>query len=664
MIGNRRHSGLRHGFRLGVIVGCLAVAGSLMAQAPQLSAGRCEHPPTMSSNPNDPAWRGAPTASAFVDLFTDKPVADQTECKVVFDEEALYALFICHDSKPDQIVGREINPESQFNGEDTVTLSIDPYNGRNGSSMSRFTVNAINTRTETIAGGHSSKAEWRGVWQSTTKRTSDGYVVEMRIPWRILNYPKSSKPIDMDVNFDRYQAHTKTNSQWAYVTPSYKPELLGLLKGVTPPKQDSRSRWQFLAYDAPAVNEGSLSNRAGLDARYAVTNEQTALLSLNPDFINIEQQIAGVDFVHTERLLSDARPFFTEGGDYFNPISQFEYGIPFYSQRIGPINFGTKFYGQLSQTAKLGTLAVNQTDGSTATFTNYSLNIGSTFSQAFYASSYDLGPQHDLLAGTTFNKRWGNWFVHNATAVEDTGHGTETAGNNAIGFTGPKLFSEIQQIWVDPSFNPPLAYVPWQNRRGAYTYTNFNDTIPRGPFHDWNCYLYTPNFHQSDGTIQERGVQGGVNFTTRDDQAISFNRSITDYQTGSDNTYDVSYAYNASNRFKQASIEYLFGQQNSATSRYINLRGSLRVFHRLDLGLSQSVLQFTPDARQTIATVGWQIDSRRSVTGRFVDTNGFQNFFLSYESAGWTGMEVYVILGDPNALTFSRILSLKFVWAF
>ena len=111
---------------------------------------------------------------------------DQTECKLTYDDEALYALFVCHDSRPNEIVGREITPEAQFNGEDTVTLSLDPYNGRNGSSISRFTVNAINTRTETIAGGHSSKAEWRGIWQSNAKRFTGGYIVEIRVPFAFI----------------------------------------------------------------------------------------------------------------------------------------------------------------------------------------------------------------------------------------------------------------------------------------------------------------------------------------------------------------------------------------------------------------------------------------------------------------------------------------------
>jgi len=650
--------------RLLPIAVSLAAGAIASAQAPQLAAIRCAHPPKMDASPTEPTWQGIVPVTNFKDATTGKPVQDQTECRVAYDDDSLYVLFVCHDSQPNRVIGREIVPEAQFNGEDTVTFSIDPYNTRSGSSMSHFSVNAINTRTETIAGGHSSKAEWRGIWDSATRRTTDGYVVEMRIPWRILNYPKSLKPVDMDINFDRYQAWTKTSSQWAYVTQNFKPELLGLLKGITPPTHDARSRLQFLAYDAPGLDNGVLTNRAGLDARYAITNEQTALLSITPDFINIEQQIAGVDFIHTERFLSDARPFFTEGGDFFNPIGMYEFGIPFYSQRIGPINVGSKFYGQLSPSAKLGAMVMNESDGAVDSFSNYSLNVGSTLSGSAFTTTYDLGSVHDELVGDTVTKRWGNWFVHNSTAIEDNGQTRETAGNNAIGFSGPKLFSEVQQIWVDPSFNPPLAYVPWQNRRGAYTYSNYSDTIPKGMFHDWNMYLYTPDFHESDGTIQERGMQTGVTLTTRDDQQFSINKNLIDYATGTDNNFDLQYTVNSSNRFKQAGIEYLSGTQNSMPSRYLNLRGSYRAFHRIDLGLSQSVLVFNPDATQTIATIGWQIDSRRAITARFVETNGQQNFFASYQSAGWSGTEMYLILGDPNATTFSRRISLKLVWAF
>jgi hypothetical protein len=99
-------------------------------------------------------------------------------------------------------------------------------------------------------------------------------------------------------------------------------------------------------------------------------------------------------------------------------------------------------------------------------------------------------------------------------------------------------------------------------------------------------------------------------------------------------------------------------------SHFLDLKAQVRVFRKIDLGVEQSTLVFSPDANQTIATLGWQINPRQAITGRFVNTNGEANFFLSYSSSGFTGAETYVILGDPNSLTFSRKLSVKFVWAF
>ena len=119
---------------------------------PSVQAKRLAHPPKSNADPSDPAWQDCPVATPFLDTFTERPAPDQTEGRLAYDEEALYALFVCHDSKPDQIIGREIEPEATFNGEDTVTLSLDTFNSHSGASLSKFTVNAINTQAETIAG--------------------------------------------------------------------------------------------------------------------------------------------------------------------------------------------------------------------------------------------------------------------------------------------------------------------------------------------------------------------------------------------------------------------------------------------------------------------------------------------------------------------------------
>ena len=39
------------------------------------------------------------------------------------------------------------------------------------------------------------------------------------------------------------------------------------------------------------------------------------------------------------------------------------------------------------------------------------------------------------------------------------------------------------------------------------------------------------------------------------------------------------------------------------------------------------------------------------------------NYFLSYSSSGFTGMDWFVIIGDPNAEEWRNRVTVKFVWA-
>ena len=405
-----------------IAIGALAAQANAR-QSPTLPAVRCDKPPALDGNLNDPAWKTAPVAAPFIDPYTGEPPPDQTEVRIVYDDQAVYVAFLCHDSQPNKIVGREITPDAQFNGEDTVTFDIDPFHTRHGDSISSFTVNAINTRAELLAGGRAAKVEWRGLWESVTRRIADGWICEMKIPWRILNYPDSATPVDMDVNFDRHQARTFINSQWANETPQEQPEMVGTWTGVQPPKADQRKRVQFLAYDAPQYGYGTFSNRAGIDARYAFTPQFTGLASLSPDFRNIEQEIAGINFVHTERFIDDARPFFTEGNEFFNPVGQYNFGQPFYSQRITNFDLGTKVFGELGDKTLLGAFATEQSNGPTAAMLDVHRTLTPTSGADFYMTSYDDTGLHDRLFGTDASVRApSGLFTGTHLALEDTGH--------------------------------------------------------------------------------------------------------------------------------------------------------------------------------------------------------------------------------------------------
>ncbi len=218
---------------------------ALASEIPSVPAKRLSKPPVIDGVISKEEWSEAPSIQGFVDAVTGKPVADDTQIWLAFDKDAIYVAFYAKDSKPEEIVGREIKPGSDFDGEDVVEFQVNPQGNRNFSGRNKFLVNSLNTKSEQISGGRAAKREWIGEWTSGTQRVADGWTVEIRIPWKMLNYPSGANRT-MDINFFRFQARTKIESKWADNTTQEKSELDGIWEGVQPPTPAS-PRPSFLA---------------------------------------------------------------------------------------------------------------------------------------------------------------------------------------------------------------------------------------------------------------------------------------------------------------------------------------------------------------------------------------------------------------------------------
>ncbi len=123
-----------------------------VADVPRLRAVRLGKPPIIDGEVGEDEWREVPKLSGFVDPFTDKPPVDNTEAWIGYNDAGIYVAFRCVDSAPNQMVAREIRPGAFFDGEDTVTVKLNPFGTRNWDGRSRFTVNLLNTQSEEISG--------------------------------------------------------------------------------------------------------------------------------------------------------------------------------------------------------------------------------------------------------------------------------------------------------------------------------------------------------------------------------------------------------------------------------------------------------------------------------------------------------------------------------
>ena len=84
------------------------------------------------------------------------------------------------------------------------------------------------------------KTKLMNQWNVAANIVDDGWIVEMEIPWQLLDYPDTTEPIRMGINFDRGQARTGERSWWSNVgiQEAYKND--GHWLNVLPPPKSSR----------------------------------------------------------------------------------------------------------------------------------------------------------------------------------------------------------------------------------------------------------------------------------------------------------------------------------------------------------------------------------------------------------------------------------------
>ena len=316
-------------------------------------------PPKIDGDISDEAWKSAAKAESFWDNQNGIRVADQTTSYILYDEKFIYVAFLCRDSQPDKIYARENVRDYRYANrggdgggdnidEDAVEIIFDCFKSHRFEDLSRFSLNAIGTRSSKLGGGRGGKLEWSGDWEGSAKRVPEGWTAEFRIPWGILNYPSSKQPITLGINFERTQHRTQLGSIWSHIGSSGFLELEGQWMGVQVPQNTFKPKFSILPYILSLSGKEKTQLRTGADIRYTATPELTVVATINPDFATVEGAVQSINFSRSERFVPERRPFFLEGQDYFRAGYFWTMGPYFYPNRIQTFDVGTKVYGKIS----------------------------------------------------------------------------------------------------------------------------------------------------------------------------------------------------------------------------------------------------------------------------------------------------------------------------
>ncbi len=314
------------------------------SQNSSIEAVRISQAPKIDGVLDDAAWKNAPVATNFIQNSPNVGAAanQKSEVKIVYDNNAIYIGAYLYDD-PAQI-RRQFTARDEEGQKDVDYFSVffDTYHDRQNGFQ--FLVTSANVQSDakldpnakTEFGIYGDKT-WEAVWNSEVSIKSDGWVVEMRIPYLSLRFPKADIQ-SWGLQFLRFVRRNNERSFWKEV----KPEINGFtnqfgdfnnLKDLKPPLRLSFSPYVSTGIrsspdDANGFHKTWLRN-GGMDIKYGLNESFTLDATLIPDFGQVVSDNVVNNLTPYEQKFTENRPFFTEGTELFNKAGLF------YSRRIG-----------------------------------------------------------------------------------------------------------------------------------------------------------------------------------------------------------------------------------------------------------------------------------------------------------------------------------------
>ncbi|HEX2394409.1 MAG TPA: DUF5916 domain-containing protein [Bacteroidales bacterium] len=315
--------------------------------------GQTEAPPVIDGLMNDACWEQVEWGGDFIQSRPKEnvPPSQFTSFKIVYDDNNLYVFIKAYDSIPSKI-SKRLSRRDNFEG-DMVSIMIDSYYDQ--QTAFSFTAMASGTKGDELISqdGNYFDESWDPVWYLKTSIDGEGWNAEMRIPFSQLRFGKKDAHT-WGIQLTRQIFRNEEQSTWQFI-PKGSPGLVHLfgelhgINNIRPKRQIelmpylSAKTERFKKEEGnPFLDGKSSSVYGGLDGKFAITNDFTLDLSVNPDFGQVEADPSEVNLTAFETYFSERRPLFVEGKNIyeFQPsntivINNFYSDNLFYSRRIG-----------------------------------------------------------------------------------------------------------------------------------------------------------------------------------------------------------------------------------------------------------------------------------------------------------------------------------------
>ncbi|HEX7240794.1 MAG TPA: DUF5916 domain-containing protein [Longimicrobiaceae bacterium] len=405
-----------------------APAAPPRAGARTFQVAAVESPVRVDAVLDEALWEGAQAVDVPYKFFPadGSPAPVRTDCRIAFDDANLYLGCVAHDPEPSRIRARYADRDTPRE-DDHIFLVVDPFNDQRRAF--EFGLNPLGVQMDATFSEVDGVEDftWDAIWKSAGRITPEGFVVEAAIPFSSLRfpntgavqtwgflvsrlYPRGSRFQLRSININRNQACLLCQADKLVGFQGVEPGRdLELTPTLTTRRSDVR-----LDFPRGAMRSGDVDPEFGLSGRWGITPNVKLNATLNPDFSQVEADVAQLE-VNERFALSypEKRAFFLEGADLFQTPTR----LVFTRSIVDPVGGlklsgkeGKNVFGVFAASDRVTSLLIPSNQGSAQGLLQEEVHTG--------VARYRRDIGRSSTVGATYTGRVGEGYFNHVGAVD------------------------------------------------------------------------------------------------------------------------------------------------------------------------------------------------------------------------------------------------------